>query len=173
MFATERSFLQKLPGYKFETAKCQNVRVNTFSTVRFRTNSYSVPVKYTGRTVGVKGYPETVEVYYNGDLIATHKRCFGTHQSIYHLEHYMPLLEMRRRAILDAAPVKQNVPPEVLEELRKNSGDYSRMVDILHDFMEPKAPEIKDPVKIISVDLSQYDQLGLGKEVNKYERALS
>ena len=172
MFATEKSFLQRLPGYKFETAKCQSVRVNAFSTVKFRTNSYSVPVKYAGRTVGVKGYPETVEVYYNGELIATHKRCFGQHQSIYHLEHYMPLLEMRRRAILDAAPVKQNVPPEVLEELRKNSGDYSRMVDILHDFVEPKTPEIKDPVKIISVDLSQYDQLGLGKEVSKYEHAL-
>lgn len=172
MYDTEKSLLQKLPGHKFETAKCQDARVNTFSTVKFRTNSYSVPVKYTGRTVGVKGYPETVEVYYGGELIATHKRCFGKHQCIYHLEHYMPLLEMRRRAILDAAPVKQNVPPEVLEELKKNSGDYSRMVDILHNFIEPQTPKIKDPVKILSVDLSQYDQLGLGKEVNKYEHAL-
>lgn len=172
MYDTEKSLLQKLPGHKFETAKCQDARVNTFSTVKFRTNSYSVPVKYTGRTVGVKGYPETVEVYYGGELIATHKRCFGKHQCIYHLEHYMPLLEMRRRATLDAAPVKQNVPPEVLEELKKNSGDYSRMVDILHDFIEPQTPKIKDPVKILSVDLSQYDQLGLGKEVNKYEHAL-
>ena len=85
----------------------------------------------------------------------------------------MPLLNMRRRAILDAAPVKQNVPPEVLAELKKNCGDYSRMVEILHDFIEPKTPEIKDPVKIISVDLSQYDQLGLGKEVNNYEHTLN
>ena len=166
MYATERASLQRLPGFRFETAKSANVRVNTFSTVKFRTNNYSVPVKYAGQTVGVKGYPETVEIYYKGELIATHNRSFGRNQSVYHLEHYLPLLEMRKRAILDAAPVKQTVPPEVLDELRKNSGDYSRMVEILHDFVDShKESEIKDPVKVISVDLSQYDRLGLGREV--------
>ena len=167
MYATEKKALQKLPGFAFETAKSLNVRVNSFSTVKFRTNNYSVPVQYTGQTVGVKGYPETVEVYYKGALIATHNRCFGKNQGIYHLEHYLPLLEIRKRAILDAAPVKQNVPPEVLAELRKNSGDYSRMVEILQGFVSTsKEPKIKDPVKVISVDLSQYDRLGLGREVN-------
>jgi len=117
----------------------------------------------------VKGYPEIVEVYYKGVIIATHNRCFGRNQSIYHLEHYLPLLEERKRAILDAAPVKQNVPPEVLVELRKSKGDYSRMIDILHDFAAEAKPEIKDPVKILEVDLHQYDQLGYGREVNNYE----
>ncbi|MCR5097729.1 MAG: IS21 family transposase [Lachnospiraceae bacterium] len=56
MFLTEKDQLQPLPGYRFETAKCTNVRVNAFSTVRFKTNSYSVPVKYTGMEVGIKGY---------------------------------------------------------------------------------------------------------------------
>ena len=32
-------------------------------------------------------------------------------------EDYMPLLEKRPRAITNAAPVKQNIPPEVLQEL--------------------------------------------------------
>lgn len=165
MFSYEKTLLRRLPGYRFETAKSSNVRVNAFSTIKFRTNNYSVPVGYTGKMVGVKGYPEVVEVYYNGEKIATHSRCFGRNQSIYHLEHYMPLLEERRRAILDAAPVKQNVPPEVLVELKKHCGDYSRMIDILHNFIEPKPTPIEDPVKILSVDLRQYDQLGLGREV--------
>ena len=170
MFATEKPLLQQLPGYPFETAKSINARVNSFSTVKFRTNNYSVPVIYTGKTVGVKGYPEVIEIYYKGLKIATHTRCFGKNQSIYHLEHYMPLLEERKRAILDAAPVKQNVPPEVLKELRKYKGDYSRMIDILHNYIETEKPKISDPVKIIEVDLHQYDLLGLGKEVNTYER---
>ena len=166
MMAEERSMFHPLPGYRFETAKCADVRVNAFSTARFRTNSYSVPVQYTGRMVEIKGYPETVEIYYKGALIAVHTRCYGKHQSIYHLEHYMPLLEERRQAIPDAAPVKQNVPPEVLEELRKNSGDYSRMVSILQDFVDKEKPQIQDPVKILSVDLRQYDQLSRREEVN-------
>lgn len=169
MFRSEKKTLNALPGYRFETAKSANARVNAFSTVKFRTNNYSVPTMYTGRIVGVKGYPEIVEVYYNGVIIATHNRCFGRNQSIYHLEHYLPLLEERKRAILDAAPVKQNVPPEVLVELRKCKSDYSRMIDILHDFAAEAKPEIKDPVKILEVDLHQYDQLGYGREVNNYE----
>lgn len=170
MLATEKPLLRSLPGYRFETAKSTNARVNSFSTVKFRTNNYSVPTVYTGKTVGIKGYPEVVEIYYKGQKIATHTRCFGRNQSIYHLEHYMPLLEERKRAILDAAPVKQNVPPEVLAELRKCSGDYSRMISILRNFTDAEKPKIKDPVKILEVDLHQYDQLGLGKEVNTYER---
>ena len=169
MFRSEKKTLNVLPGYRFETAKSANARVNAFSTVKFRTNNYSVPTMYTGRIVGVKGYPEIVEVYYKGVIIATHNRCFGRNQSIYHLEHYLPLLEERKRAILDAAPVKQNVPPEVLVELRKCKSDYSRMIDILHDFAAEAKPEIKDPVKILEVDLHQYDQLGYGREVNNYE----
>lgn len=162
MFEIERKSLHPLPGYRFETAKTADTRVNTLSTVRFKTNSYSVSVSYVGKTVAVKGYPEIVEVYYEGKLIASHNRCFGKHQKLYHLEHYMPLLKQRGRAILDAAPVKQNIPPEVYAELEKNSGNYSRMITILQDFIKPEEPKIKDIVKIRTVDLSEYDFLGGG-----------
>ena len=173
MYRIEKASLHPLPGYKFEIAKSSNARVNSFSTVRFRMNNYSVPVQYVGRVVGVKGYPETIEVYYKGELIASHNRCFSKNQSIYHLEHYMPLLTVRKRAILNAAPVKQNIPPEVLKELRLLNGDYSRMIEILHSFSKEEKTEIKDPVKILQVDLHQYDQLGLGKEVRNYESAVN
>lgn len=172
MFNIEKEALQRLPGYHFEIAKSANVRVNAFSTVRFRMNNYSVPIKYVGMLVGVKGYPETVEIYYKGELIASHSRCFSRDNNVYQLEHYMPLLEKRKRAILNAAPVKQNIPPEVLEEMKHLNGNYSRMVEILHSFSQKEQP-IKDPVKILQVDLHQYDQLGLGKEVKNYESAVN
>ena len=38
MLAEEKAALRPLPLYPFETAKCSNVRVSTFSTVRFATN---------------------------------------------------------------------------------------------------------------------------------------
>ena len=139
--------------------KAQMSRVNTFSTTQFLTNSYSVPVQYIGRMIGIKGYPETIEIYYKRALIAVHTRCYGKHQSVYHLEHYMPLLQERRRAIVNAAPVKQNVSPEILDELRKNSNKYSRTVYILQDFVNKEKPKLHDLVKILSVDLRQYNQL--------------
>ena len=116
MFQQEKDSLRPLPKYTFETAKCTNARVNAFSTVRFRTNNYSVPIAYVGRIVGIKAYPEKIEIYSDGQKISEHERCFGQHQNRYHLEDYLPLLEIRGRAFFNAAPVRQNIPHEVLEE---------------------------------------------------------
>ena len=166
MFREEISHLRKLPPYTFETAKCMNVRVNAFSTVRFKTNVYSVPVKYVGYEVSVKGYPETIDVYYKGNLIASHSRLLGRNQTSYHLSHYMPLLKQRPRAVFDAAPVKQNIPPEVLHQLKAES-KYDNVISILEYYADDtnKSSEISDPVKVQPVDLHQYDALSIGKEV--------
>lgn len=167
MFREERCLLRRLPLYVFETAKCMNVRVNAFSTVRFKTNTYSVPVKYVGYEVSVKGYPETVEIYYKGERISTHIRLIGKNLFSYQLDHYMPLLRQRPRAIFDAAPVKQNIPPEVLEEL-KSQKKHDNVISLLERFAsETEAqPVITDPVIVRPVDLHQYDALSIGKEVN-------
>lgn len=55
MLREEQAALRPLPLYPFETAKCTSARINAFSTVRFDTNNYSVPVAFVGHTVGVKG----------------------------------------------------------------------------------------------------------------------
>jgi hypothetical protein len=157
--------------YPFETAKCRSVRVNAFSTARFDTNNYSVPVEYAGRTVGVKGFAEKVEVYAEGKRIASHARCFGKHQSVYRLEHYLPLLEQRGRAILNAAPVRQNLPEEILKQIR-TCGPKER-IRILRRYCgnpEPKAPAVTDTVLVRPVDLRRYDALAGGKAVTAHVR---
>ena len=169
MFNTEKSMLSPLPKYPLDIAKNTNMRVDAFSTVRFQNNSYSVPVKYTGRQVGIKVYPESVEVYYQGEVIARHARLFGTYEKSLQLKHYLPLLEMRWRAVLDAAPVKQNLSAEALEELKKNFGNHEKMKEIL--YREAGLPYdqksshpsqqsnivINNPVNIKHVDLTDYD----------------
>lgn len=130
LFYEEPQHLNPLPIYIFETAKCMNVRVNVFATVKFRTNNYSVPVKYTGHQVGIKGYPETVAIYYKGKKISSHRRLYNKNQHSYHLEDYMPLLEERTREIFDAAPVKQNIPPEILAEFKAHASQKSNVLQI-------------------------------------------
>ncbi len=159
MYQLEKESLRPLPPYTFETAKCISARVNAFSTARFRTNDYSVPVAYVGRTVGIKAYPEKIEIFCNGSLIATHERCFGQHQKCYRLEHYMPLLETRGRALFNAAPVRQNVPPEVLSRWKEEQTDHQAIIAFLKERFDESPPVIKDPVLIQTVDLRQYDLL--------------
>ena len=159
MFQQEKDSLRPLPKYTFETAKCTNARVNAFSTVRFRTNNYSVPIAYVGRIVGIKAYPEKIEIYSDGQKISEHERCFGQHQNRYHLEDYLPLLEIRGRAFFNAAPVRQNIPHEVLEEWQANNVDHKAIITVLQEYPEKEMPSIKDPVQISAVDLHEYDSL--------------
>lgn len=171
LFHDESLHLRKLPSYVFETAKCMNLRVNAFSTVRFRTNVYSVPVRYVGHEVSIKGYPETVEVYFKGELISTHSRLMGKNQSSYHLSDYMPLLKQRPRAIFDAAPVKQNIPPEILEQFKAQQ-KQSNVINFLEHYADVNENKsISDPVTVQLVDLHKYDDLSIGKEVKPNEHA--
>ena len=159
MYRLEKDFLRPLPRYALETAKCTSVRVNAFSTVCFRTNRYSVPVAYVGQTVGIKAYPETIEVYCNGARIAEHERCFGQYQNRYRLEDYLPLLEIRSRAFFNAAPVRQNIPPEVLKQWQEEQTDHRTIMAFLNSQPDTDLPQIKDPVLIRAVDLREYDTL--------------
>ncbi len=159
MFQLEKEFLHPLPKYTFETAKCTSARVNAYSTVRFRTNNYSVPVSYVGRVVGIKAYPEKIEVYYGGSKISEHERCFGQHENRYHLEDYLPLLEIRSRALFNAAPVRQNIPPSVLAMWKEEQTDHRTILSFLKEQIEEETLVIQDPVQIRVVDLHEYDSL--------------
>lgn len=159
MFLMEKDSLRPLPQYTFETATCVSARVNAFSTVRFRSNNYSVPVAYAGRKVGIKAYPDTIEIYADGRMIADHERCFGRNQSHYRLEDYLPLLETRRRAFFNAAPVRQNIPQEVLSRWQEEHTDHQTIIAFLKASGGDEPLVIKDPVQIRAVDLHEYDSL--------------
>ena len=119
----------------------------------------------------MKGYAEKVEVYADGKRIASHARCFEKHQSVYKLEHYLPLLEQRGRAILNAAPVRQNLPEDVLEQLR--ICEPRERIRILRQYCEspePEVPAVTDVVLVRPVDLRRYDVLTGGKVVNVHVR---
>lgn len=176
MFEQEKMSLRPLPGYEFETAKCSGARVSPYSTVRFDTNDYSVPVSYCGCSVSVKGYAERVEVYCKGQMIASHERCFKRHTPTYKLEHYLPILEQRGRAVFNAAPVRQNLPTEFLEWLKSHSSDHKELMRLLKDSAEygwenvwknntvkPVETVITDIVAVSPVDLSKYDLLTVRK----------
>ena len=174
MFREEQRHLYPLPKYRYDPAKRTEVRVNTFSTVRFETNSYSVPVKYCGRTAVVKALPERVEIWLDGSCIASHSRCYGRERSIYKLENYLPLLERKGRAIFQARPVRDNVPPAFLDWLSRQERKPKEIVKLLRYSLEigfeavmrGESPpttvtdlEIPDPVKVAVPDLAAYDSL--------------
>ncbi len=71
----ERNLLNPLPHRKirdFYKIDHIPVKVNTSNMVSFKSNLYSVPPGYVGKTVGLQVYDNKIHVYYNTDLIAEH-----------------------------------------------------------------------------------------------------
>ena len=170
MLTQEKAKLYPLPGYPFDPCKRVSGRVDRFCTVRFDTNNYSVPAAYCGREVAIKAGPETVSVYYEGQCIARHRRCLERKQNIYALEHYLPLLEKKGRAIFYARPVQDTLPEYFIHWLREQDLSPKELVRILsrcqnEDYEIIMAESnshvapvlIEDTVVVQAVDLQVYD----------------
>ena len=176
MLTKEREKLYPLPGYPFDPCKRVTGRVDRFCTVRFDTNNYSVPAAYCGREISVKAGPETVSIYFEGQCIAQHWRCLDRKQNIYKLEHYLPPLEKKGRAIFYARPVQETLPGYFLNWLQKQNLSPKELVEILSRCREEDcdvimteaschaAPvQIEDTVVVQAVDLHAYDAFLFGK----------
>jgi transposase len=172
----DQEHLYPLPGYPFDPCKRTSGRVDRYSTVRFDTNSYSVPVCYCGKEVSVKAGPEAVSVYLGGACIAQHQRCFEKNQSVYTLAHYLPLLEAKGRAIFYAKPVQDTFPAYFLNWLQTQDLTPKELVQILRRCQEESCdaimaeapqhavpPAIEDTVLVQAVDLQAYDAFLRGK----------
>ena len=70
----EKSLLLPLPRAPFEMAEWKKTKVHTDSHVLFGGRMYSVPWRFIGNAVWIKGTPSTVLVYANDVRIATHQR---------------------------------------------------------------------------------------------------
>lgn len=176
MLQFEQKHLYPLPAYKYDVAKKTHARVDRFSTVRFDTNNYSVPANYCGKEVTIKALPEKVQILSKNNMIAEHNRCLAHKQCIYTLEHYLPILEQKGRAIFYAKPVKDNIPPYFLEWLSRQEFTPKQLTQILYRCKEEgfetimnrsiisvQEPLIQDTVTVQAVDLSRYDALYVGK----------
>lgn len=172
LYRKEQSLLYPLPAYPFDPCKRATGRVDRYSTVRFDTNSYSVPVRYCGKDVSVKATPETVCIYLDGVCIAQHRRNLDKNQTVYMLEHYLPLLEKKGRAIFYAKPVRETLPAYFLEWLQAQHLTPKQTVQILSrcrkesceaimtESSSHTAPaKIEDSVVVQAVDLQVYDSL--------------
>jgi hypothetical protein len=178
MLAEDRQCLQPLPRYTPDVSKKVYPTVSRYSTVLFETNQYSVPCRYVGKNATVKAYPNHIEIWIAGTLVARHDRLYGRREESLDLQHYLPILAQKGRAIRYARPVQNAVPAEFLNWLERQSLTAKEMVELLGQcadvgyaavmcgvLSERAQPALEDPVTVPEVDLSAYDAL-YGKGVS-------
>ena len=95
VFQKEKEHLKPLPSvnvcssYKL-TVKKLNVNLN--SLFNYKSNKYSVPTEYIGKTVTIKVLDDTLYVYYSKKLITTHK--ISSKKINYITEHHLQLTKI-------------------------------------------------------------------------------
>jgi hypothetical protein len=109
-WAPEQAGLRPLPAQPFAAALTRLVPVSRLSWIRVDLNRYSVPCAYVGRTVRVTLTTHTITVWAGEHLIATHARRHGRGETVLVLEHYLPVLARKPRAVSHAAVIAQ-LPP--------------------------------------------------------------
>ena len=134
MLEEERLRLMPLPLKPFSAYAEEDAVVGSDLTFRYNATKYSTPQEFIGKTVTVRATSYQIEAWHKGSLVCTHTRPFikGEHQ--YRPEHYLPLLEMKPRAVPNAAPLKYGVLPPELEKFRslnQSKDKFEQLANVL------------------------------------------
>jgi transposase len=140
--------MASLPKFKFDPSKSIIARVDDFSTARFDYNNYSVPVKYAGKEVTIKGYGNEIAIMYRSLEIARYPRCYERGTVKYRLEHYIDLIEQRPRSVYNAKPVKSIITEELMEVGRRLSGPRE-MVKLLRMYVDFGEERLMTAIKCV------------------------
>lgn len=139
----ERGRFRPLPSEPFDACRVESRKVTSLSLVRFKSNSYSVPVAYAYREVTVKAYVDHLEICHKDTVIASHERCYRQNEFVFDPVHYLPLLERKPGGLDGALPFTSWELPACFETLRRclearhgtaGKREYVLILQLLRDF---------------------------------------
>lgn len=159
MATIDHAAFSPLAPYRFDSSKVMTTKVDEFSTVKFDYNYYSVPVRYVGKDISIKGFGNTISILYHKDEIACYTRSYTRNETFYTLGHYIDLLEKRPRSVYNAKPVKATISLQ-LTEIGKSLGNHRGMVKLLRlcvDYGELNV--INAARRIVNQEMLSIDQI--------------
>lgn len=98
VFAEERERLLPLPQRPPATDRLLPAQVDKTASVRFDTNTYSVPPRFAGRMLTLVVNDTVVRFLDRGTEIAWHERSWGRRQIVERREHRQEVLELKQAA---------------------------------------------------------------------------
>ena len=101
-------------------------KVSSTCLVTFDRNRYSAPCELVGQMVGIRVYPERIDLVAHDAVVASHQRSFGRTETRYDWQHYIPLIERKPGALRNGAPfADMPVPMQKLRGvlLKREGGD--------------------------------------------------
>jgi hypothetical protein len=139
-----------LPASPYDACHKVATRVSSLSLVRYRNNDYSVPTRYGHQEVLAKGYVDRVEIACRDEIIAVHPRSYETADFVYNPLHYLALLEHKRKALDQAAPLDGWQLGDCIHRLRRlmearmaNQGrrEFIQVLRLMEDFQQQQVEQ--------------------------------
>jgi transposase len=156
----EKPLLLPLPSSDYDCCDMVTVRLTPYSQAQYETNRYSVPVKHARKTVTLKAYPLTVDIFDGTQKVASHARCYEREHDLFDPLHYLALLEKKPGAFEYARPLKK--------WRRDWPATYHQMLSTLKDLW-PDGRGIQEFVRILMLH-EHYEADQMERAI---ERALS
>jgi transposase len=157
----EKPLLLKLPVKPFDPGVQQPGAVDSYCTVSFNNNHYSVPPQYVGKILTIRSYWDHIVVSTGIEKITDHPRSYEKEVYILRPEHYLDLLERRPHAIPYARPLVQYAWPAGYWEF------YRKMVASVgpsqagRDFISILRCHIKYGAQLVSEAIAECSQLNI------------
>jgi transposase len=151
----EKRFLLPIPSRAFDPAVRDGGLVDSYCTVPFKNNHYSVPSHLVGKALRIRSYWNRIVISDGFNDIAEHPRSFGKDEYVLKPEHYLELLERRPHAVPYARPLVQAEWPEgywsFYEEMveRQGAGQAGR------DFIKLLKCHVKYGGELVSAAISE------------------
>lgn len=96
-FEVEKTVLRPLPTLEFNTDEVILTEVRPIARIEFDGNRYSVPPKLARKTVVLRANHALLRIFYQGEQVAAHARCYGRRELIVDPQHQLEAIQMRRK----------------------------------------------------------------------------
>jgi len=130
MFTREKEYLWPAPAAML-CRESREFRVDTYSTISYATNRYSVPEWLNGKFVTVDIYRDKLELFYEDSVVAVHERSYARYQWVINIEHYLETFRRKPGALKRSVALARS---SYLKELyEKFFNDTPReFIELLH-----------------------------------------
>lgn len=101
--------LHAYPSLQYDNSLQEVRHINKYNQISVEANWYSVPEEYRRPTIGIKLYPERLELWDFGQdtMLASHPRIFEKGHSSINLFHYLKTLRQKSRALVGSVALHQ------------------------------------------------------------------
>jgi hypothetical protein len=87
---TEKGKLLPLPSQRYEFATWKKMKCAFDYHIQYEEHYYSVPYQYVGKQVEIRSTARVIEVFHEGERIASHLRCYDSYRRYISETEHMP-----------------------------------------------------------------------------------